>query len=125
MHKMLCSHNGIGGGISSLGQDTQQSGGQSTTNANQINVSWLYGSYIPKHAPIQPLDANMRFRLLRLADVYNAGNLYQNCLLPFMIRISPDGTHVVYWNPTFHFFHPLCSHFRETLAKQFSRNLGF
>lgn len=63
------------GGISSFGQDTQQSGGQSTTNANQINVNWLYGSHIPKHAPIQPLDANMRFKLY-VRQTYTTPGIY-------------------------------------------------
>jgi hypothetical protein len=30
---------------------------------NQVNVNWLYGSYIPKNVPREPLSARNRFRL--------------------------------------------------------------
>lgn len=29
----------------------------------QINVNWLYGSYVPKNVPLQTLTANQRFKL--------------------------------------------------------------
>lgn len=35
---------------------------QSESNA-QLNVNWLYGAYIPKDAPMEPLTGNQRFKL--------------------------------------------------------------
>ena len=55
-------------------QDTGQSSAQST-NGSQINVNWLYGSYVPKNVPLQPLDGHMRFKLY-IRQTYTTWGIY-------------------------------------------------
>jgi len=35
----------------------------STPKNSQINVNWLYGSYVPKDVPLEPMNRDMRFKL--------------------------------------------------------------
>jgi hypothetical protein len=59
---------------SGFAQDTGQSSAQST-NGSQINVNWLYGSYVPKNVPLQPLDGHMRFKLY-IRQTYTTWGIY-------------------------------------------------
>lgn len=36
---------------------------QSESSNKQLNVNWLYGSYVPKDVPLQPLTPHARFKL--------------------------------------------------------------
>lgn len=41
----------------------------------QINVNWLYGSYVPKEVPLEPLQPHSRFRLY-LRQTYTGSGIY-------------------------------------------------
>ena len=45
------------------------------TPGNQINVNWLYGSYVPKNVPLEPLNADRRFKLY-LRQTYTTYGIY-------------------------------------------------
>jgi hypothetical protein len=42
---------------------TNPGSSESATTQNQLAVNWLYGAYIPKNAPIEPLTGDERYRL--------------------------------------------------------------
>lgn len=42
---------------------------------SQINVNWLYGSYVPKEVPLESLDAKHRFKLY-LRQTYTGFGIY-------------------------------------------------
>jgi hypothetical protein len=42
---------------------------------NQLNVNWLYGSYIPKEVPLESLSADRRFQLY-LRQTYTTWGIY-------------------------------------------------
>lgn len=48
---------------------------QVSTAEKQINVSWIYGSYVPKEVPLESLSTNKRFRLY-LHQTYTTGGIY-------------------------------------------------
>jgi hypothetical protein len=42
---------------------------------NQINVNWIYGSYVPKEVPLESLNPNRRFKLY-LRQTYTTPGIY-------------------------------------------------
>ncbi len=78
---------------SGFAQDTGQSSAQST-NGSQINVNWLYGSYVPKDVPLQPVDGHMRFKLY-IRQTYTTWGIYvKTIFFPFTTRCmihTPSG----------------------------------
>ena len=42
---------------------------------NQINVNWLYGSYVPKEVPLESLNADRRFKLY-IRQTYTTPGIY-------------------------------------------------
>jgi hypothetical protein len=50
----------------------------------QINVNWLYGSYVPKEIPLKPLDSNARFKLY-VRQTYTTPGIYIKTTL-FAVR---------------------------------------
>jgi hypothetical protein len=42
---------------------------------NQINVNWLYGSYVPKEAPLEYLSSDRRFKLY-IRQTYTTFGIY-------------------------------------------------
>ena len=42
---------------------------------NQINVNWLYGSYVPKEVPLESLNADRRFKLY-VRQTYTTWGIY-------------------------------------------------
>jgi len=53
---------------------------KSTKPQSQINVNWLYGSYVPKNVPLESLDARMRWKLY-LRQTYTTPGIYIKTLL--------------------------------------------
>jgi hypothetical protein len=49
--------------------------GQTAPSDKQINVNWLYGSYVPKDVPLQSLDSNARFKLY-IRQTYTTPGIY-------------------------------------------------
>jgi hypothetical protein len=47
---------------------------------SQINVNWLYGSYVPKDVPLEPLNGEMRFKLY-IRQTYTTPGIYLKTLL--------------------------------------------
>lgn len=45
------------------------------TRDNQINVNWLYGSYVPKEVPLESLNSELRFKLY-LRQTYTGFGIY-------------------------------------------------
>jgi hypothetical protein len=77
----------------SFAQDAQPSNDKETTQASpsrdqtasaesqaQINVNWLYGSYVPKNVPLASLDARMRWKLY-LRQTYTTPGIYIKTVL--------------------------------------------
>ena len=58
---------------------------------SQINVNWLYGSYVPKEVPIEPLNADLRFKLY-LRSTYTAPGIYIKTIL-FALRDQAHNTY--------------------------------
>jgi hypothetical protein len=48
---------------------------QSTEANTQINVNWLYGSFVPKDVPLQPLDGRLRWKLY-IRQTYTTPGIY-------------------------------------------------
>jgi hypothetical protein len=42
---------------------------------NQINVNWLYGSYVPKEVPLESLNSDRRFKLY-IRQTYTTFGIY-------------------------------------------------
>jgi hypothetical protein len=42
---------------------------------NQLNVNWLYGSYVPKEVPLESLNGNRRFKLY-IRQTYTTWGIY-------------------------------------------------
>lgn len=55
-------------------QQTQSNNSQAQTN-DQLKVNWLYGSYIPKDVPLEPLNGKMR-RKLYVRQTYTTWGIY-------------------------------------------------
>ena len=62
------------------GSKTQESNGSESTQKSQINVNWLYGSYVPKEVPLTPLNGKMRWKLY-LRATYTTPGIYVKTLL--------------------------------------------
>ena len=65
---MLC------GAISALAQQAPANKPQAQSNG-QINVNWLYGSFVPKDVALEPLDGRMRWRLY-VRQTYTTWGIY-------------------------------------------------
>lgn len=50
-------------------------GSAQTRPDGQINVNWLYGSYVPKEVPLQSLDVHARFKLY-IRQTYTTPGIY-------------------------------------------------
>jgi hypothetical protein len=57
-----------------LAQQTGSPTSAPSTNG-QINVNWLYGSYVPKDVPLQPLNGKMRGKLY-VRQTYTTWGIY-------------------------------------------------
>src|SRR5512146_768713 len=44
-------------------QQAQQADGSPSGDAQQINVNWLYGAYVPRDVPMKPLTGHERLHL--------------------------------------------------------------
>jgi hypothetical protein len=55
-------------------QDTKRAGSENT-EGNQINVNWLYGSYVPKDVPLESLSTKMRWKLY-VHQTYTTWGIY-------------------------------------------------
>lgn len=44
-------------------------------SGNQLNVNWFYGSYVPKHVPLEPLNSTQRFKLY-FRQTYTTPGIY-------------------------------------------------
>jgi hypothetical protein len=54
--------------------------GQESTQKSQINVNWLYGSYVPKEVPLTPLNGKMRLKLY-VRSTYTTPGIYVKTLI--------------------------------------------
>ena len=70
---------------------------------NQINVNWIYGSYVPKEVPLESLNPNRRFKLY-LRQTYTTPGIYvKTTCLPSMTRFIipiPNGETVSMHSPS-------------------------
>ena len=55
-------------------QDAKPNGSEST-EGKQINVNWLYGSYVPKEVPLESLSSKMRWKLY-VHQTYTTWGIY-------------------------------------------------
>ena len=51
------------------------SASQGSTRDNQIKVNWLYGSFVPKDVPLEPLNRDMRLKLY-IRQTYTTWGIY-------------------------------------------------
>ena len=49
-------------------------------HSSPINVNWLYGAYVPKDAPLEPLTGKQRFKLY-LRQTYTTPGIYAKTLI--------------------------------------------
>jgi hypothetical protein len=65
--------------VAGWAQDARPSGPESTqtqaTKEEQINVNWLYGSFVPKEVPLQALNGKMRWKLY-IRQTYTTWGIY-------------------------------------------------
>jgi hypothetical protein len=59
-----------------------------TQTAPQLNVNWLYGSYVPKDVPLEPLDGHQRFKLYLLQTYTTPGIYVKTTLFALRDQIS-------------------------------------
>jgi hypothetical protein len=78
------------GASSNLAQETTQKN-SGTQNSGQIQVNWLYGSYVPKEVPLESLNGDMRFKLY-IRQTYLTWGIYFKTLC-FTLR---DQNHDTY-----------------------------
>ena len=50
------------------------------SDTGQINVNWLYGSYVPKDVPLESMDRHMRFKLY-VRQTYTTWGIYVKTLM--------------------------------------------
>lgn len=62
------------GGVKIRAEDPPQKDAHPPTDG-QINVNWLYGSYVPKNVPLEPMDRHMRFKLY-IRQTYTTWGIY-------------------------------------------------
>ena len=55
--------------------DDPQQKSTSPSDAGQINVNWLYGSYVPKDVPLESMNGHMRFKLY-IRQTYTTWGIY-------------------------------------------------
>ena len=60
-------------------------------NDAQINVNWLYGSYVPKEVPLESLSADRRFKLY-IRQTYTTWGIYIKTLV-FSVRDQAHNTY--------------------------------
>jgi hypothetical protein len=58
-----------------LGAQQSEPAPSSPPKNGQINVNWLYGSYVPKDVPLEPMDRDMRFKLY-IRQTYTSWGIY-------------------------------------------------
>ena len=73
---------------SALAQDSGP-GAVGPEGDSQINVNWFYGSYVPKEVPLEPLNADQRFKLYKW-QTYTTWGIYIKTTL-FTLRDWGDG----------------------------------
>lgn len=61
------------------------------SNNGQINVNWLYGSYVPKDVPLESMNGNMRFNLY-IRQTYTTWGIYVKTSF-FAARDQAHGTY--------------------------------
>jgi len=69
----------------------QLQGGAESGRDNQINVNWLYGSYVPKEVPLEPLNSHRRLKLY-VRQTYTGYGIYIKTTL-FAIHDQVHGTY--------------------------------
>ena len=63
-------------GHSCIGQEPAQTPATPATSVNStLPMNWIYGAYLPKDAPIQPLTGNERFKLY-IRQTYTTPGIY-------------------------------------------------
>jgi len=60
------------------------------SNNGQIQVNWLYGSYVPKDVPLEPMNHDMRFKLY-VRQTYTTWGIYVKTVF-FATRDQVHGT---------------------------------
>jgi hypothetical protein len=55
---------------------------------SELNVNWLYGSYVPKEVPLKPLDGHQRFKLYLLQTYTTPGIYIKTTLFALHDQIS-------------------------------------
>jgi hypothetical protein len=61
------------------------------TEGNQINVNWLYGSYVPKEVPLESLSSKMRWKLY-VHQTYTTWGIYLKTTF-FAVRDQAHNTY--------------------------------
>jgi hypothetical protein len=69
----------------------QLQGGAESGKDNQINVNWLYGSYVPKEVPLESLNSHRRLKLY-IRQTYTGFGIYIKTTL-FAIHDQVHGTY--------------------------------
>jgi hypothetical protein len=69
----------------------QSQGGAESGKDNQINVNWLYGSYVPKEVPLESLNPHRRLKLY-IRQTYTGFGIYIKTTL-FAIHDQVHGTY--------------------------------
>jgi len=72
-------------------QDPPLMGNNSVPKDSQLNVNWLYGSYVPKETSLEPLNAEQRFKLY-LRQTYTTRSIFIKTTL-FAIRDQAHNTY--------------------------------
>jgi hypothetical protein len=62
------------GTTSTIAQNSTQAPAAPVSN-DQLKVNWLYGSYVPKEIPLEPMDGKMRFKLY-IRQTYTTWGIY-------------------------------------------------
>jgi|SRR5208283_1179647 len=71
--------------------DPKQANSPTPRETSQLNVNWLYGSYVPKEVPMKPLNADLRFKLY-LQSTYTSRGIYIKSIL-FALRDQAHNTY--------------------------------
>jgi hypothetical protein len=80
----------VPGAAMMMAQEATQKKG-SAPNKDQIQVNWLYGSYVPKEVPLKPMNGDMRFKLY-IHQTYTTWGIYFKTLC-FTARDQAHGTY--------------------------------
>jgi hypothetical protein len=79
------------GGVFASAQSTGQGSPDLAQRDKQINVNWLYGSYVPKDVPLVPLDGKERTKLY-VRQTYTTWGIYFKTFV-FATRDQIHGTY--------------------------------